>query len=212
MRVYKIFNSIDGEVNCYGQGHMTTFIRFSGCNLNCSYCDTKYAQKYESGFGISISKIIKEVNKIGCKKVTLTGGEPLLQPHIVRCIGQLLENRNIITIETNGSIKPPVWHRNLAYVMDYKLESSGMGLHMQYENFIGLGVRDFVKFVIGSALDYRQAKKIMNALKRSGCRANFAMSPIHGEVEPLTLIEWLQKDKIFDIVINLQLHKYIMVE
>ena len=208
MRVYSIFNSIDGEVNQWGQGRFSTFIRFSGCNLRCNYCDTKYAQDMDCGKEMSVEEILEEVKKIGCRKITITGGEPLLQAEMKDFLYLLFNQGYKVSIESNGSFRPIL---NLPYcwVMDWKLASSGMSEYMNLENFRDLSSEDFVKFVIQDRLDYDDALVVIKRLRILECYATFAFSPAQDKIDPADLIEWMKEDKLFDVIVNLQLHKYM---
>jgi 7-carboxy-7-deazaguanine synthase len=209
MRIYSIFPSIDGEVNAFHQGRLTTFIRLVGCNLNCRYCDTVYAQPRDSGKDMAIQEVIAEVEKYGNAKVTITGGEPLLQEKELKELCSELGLRYLISIETNGSFPIPNWKLMVgSWIVDYKLVNSGMSSRMDDRTFENLMYHDFVKFVVGGSWTYRQAISVMARLKKFGCLATFAFSPQHGQLHPATLVEWLQCDKV-DAIVNLQLHKYI---
>lgn len=213
MKIYSIFKSIDGEVNHFHQGRISTFIRFSGCNLRpfCTYCDTKYALKKDSGKKMNVDQIIKEVKKLGCKKVTITGGEPLMQfDGFLELTIALWHNGCFVSVETNGSyilngINIGSW------IVDYKLKSSGVceTKMIPYSEFCKLNYHDFIKFVISDRDDYCQAITVMKTLRKVGCIANFAFSPAHSSLNPLTLMKWLDEDKINDVIINLQFHKYL---
>ena len=150
MRVNEIFTSIDGEVNRYGQGVISTFIRFTGCNLRCYYCDTRYA--HYAGDEMTVQEIFDKVEAIGCKKITLTGGEPLIQEEIVDLIEKFREAKYNITIETNGSvdIDPVLFDGGTYFVADYKLdyEDQVRVLRPKYLHF--LQSKDFIKIVIGN--------------------------------------------------------------
>ena len=103
MKIRSIFTSVDGEINDFHQGRLSVFVRLAGCNLNCSYCDTKYAQSIKAGTEKSISEIVSNVCKFNLDKVTITGGEPLLQADEVKIlIKELSTKGKKITIETNG--------------------------------------------------------------------------------------------------------------
>lgn len=127
MRVVEIFKSIDGEGK--RAGLPTTFIRLYGCNLNCSYCDTRYGCEDSNYTTMSLDEIIDKVEDLGVSCVTLTGGEPLLQTD-VKVLIELLNRMNYdVNIETNGSIdfQPFVKGLNHVFVtMDYKCPISGM--------------------------------------------------------------------------------------
>lgn len=211
MKIFSIFNSIDGEVNKFHQGAFSTFIRFSGCNFKCNFCDTLYAIKKEQGSEMTVKEVLLEVEKIGCKKVTITGGEPLFQREE---LGFLLEEFDRsgyqVSIETNGSFPPFLFRtKNAFYVMDWKLPSSGMENQMNIENFVLLTERDFIKFVIGDREDFKRALEVKQALQDRGGKGFIAFSPVVPQLNPAILVEWCQESKVFDVVINLQLHKYI---
>lgn len=211
VRVYSIFNSIDGEVNRFHQGHMSTFIRLAGCNLTCGYCDTKYAQDVNCGKFMEIEEVLRKINSIGCKKVTFTGGEPLLQNiQLAEMLIKLDKLKYMVTVETNGSLSPfQTQLKNVSYVMDWKLPSSGMENYMRMENFMSLRRKDFIKFVIFNDKDFERSLSVLKEIKNIGCEAKIAFSPVHKEFDVALLVEKLQKKKIFNVVINLQLHKYI---
>lgn len=105
MKIHSIFPSIDGEVNLYHQGRLAVFIRFSGCNCRCFYCDTKYAWDINSGAEMTVEEVMRAVRKFGIKKVTITGGEPLLrQDELFELTRKLYRDNYEVSIETNGSL------------------------------------------------------------------------------------------------------------
>jgi 7-carboxy-7-deazaguanine synthase len=211
IKVYSIFNSIDGEVNKYHQGRVCTFIRLAGCNIRCKFCDTKYAQKITSGKDMDIDEVVFEVEKIGCKNVTITGGEPLLQNiQVAELIRVLDRKKYFISVETNGSLSSfQTQLKHVSFVMDYKLPSSGMEKNMRIGNFLLLRESDFIKFVIQDRNDYDRALAVMWNFQAEGCAAGFAFSPVFGVLNPKELVDWIQQSCIKNVVVNLQLHKYI---
>ena len=212
MKIYSVFNSIDGEVNPYGQGAFSTFIRFAGCNLNCKWCDTKYAQDPDSGREWTVDEILIQLNKIGCNKVTITGGEPLLQmKDFAQLTNKLWHNGYRMTVETNGSLSLYGYGVE-SWIVDYKLPSSGEMDKMNHKMFADLRINDFVKFVIMDADDYRIAMEKVLALKICGCRAKMVFSPCAGKTDHKVLMNWLQKDKAYNIQLNFQLHKLVDLE
>jgi len=209
MRVSNIFLSIDGEVNTYHQGVFTVFVRLAGCNLKCSYCDTSYSRDPNSGTNMNIDEVVHKIESFGCKKITITGGEPMLQSSSVLGLTHLLGGKNYkISIETNGTL-PLVGFMVDCWVVDYKLSNSGIEKQIDHSIYKNLFPTDFVKFILGNEKDYKEAIGIKKSLQQKGCRAVFAFSPMHKVLDPSQLVSWLKKDKIFDCVINLQLHKYI---
>lgn len=178
LNVQSIFDSIDGEANGFdGAGQLTTFIRLKGCQLRCSYCDTKYAQNAEPVNWMTIDEIIQEVH---FPKVTITGGEPLLQrTRLWPLIDELLTNAYKITMETNGT-EPPLAEidtsfRELRYIVDFKLPSSGVMEHMNSMVFSSLSHNDVIKFVISDVEDYKYAKMLIQ--EQPSWKAKKVMSP-----------------------------------
>lgn len=210
MQVIEIFNSIDGEVNKYGQGCFSTFIRLAGCNLACDYCDTPNSQSIENGENIPIGEIVRQVVSIGCKKVTITGGEPLYhRPFLTALINHLLLEGHKITIETNGTLPfngaSTQWEDFPVYwVVDWKFDTNGRGFP-----YNDLTRNDWVKIIISDRHDFREAQVAIRILKRIGCCARIAFSPCSSQISPETLFKWIQEAELWDISLNIQLHKLI---
>jgi 7-carboxy-7-deazaguanine synthase len=218
LNINEIFLSIDGEVNHCHQGAFTTFVRVSGCNLRCKYCDTERAWEMDSGRNMATEEIVEKIESLKCNKVTITGGEPLWKiGGIQDLVHKLLwaKERYNISIETNGSfpIFDHVISGQLTYVMDYKLPSSGMmDRMMDLREFAKLSYFDFIKFVIIDRRDYEIAKSIKGQIQKRGGQARFAFSPVHGIMDGRQLIEWCKEDRLLDVIINLQLHKILDLE
>ncbi len=209
MRLYQMFPSIDGEVNNFHQGALTTFIRLAGCNLACSFCDTDYAQYYDSGLEVNIDEVIKRIEYFGIRKVTITGGEPLLQQDEVNKLCAKLHGYRI-TIETNGSI-PIDRAPGAFYIVDYKLPSSGMFEKMKTRIFLDLKRNDFIKFVIKDFEDFKLARDIVKFL-RGGykkCEAGIAFSPVMPDCNPENLVIWMKKWPVDKVVLSVQIHKLL---
>ena len=209
-RVAEKFVSINGEGPRAGE--LAVFLRFCGCNLNCSYCDTRWANisdaKCETA---SAQELVAYVKSTGIKNVTLTGGEPLLQADIVYLIGLLGASGAEVEIETNGSVSVKdalsVSPRPII-TADYKLPSSGMEKYMLTENFSYLTLRDSVKFVVGDMRDLARAEEIINEYGLTEkCRVYF--SPVFGKIKPVEIAEFMKKRRLNDVRLQLQLHKII---
>ena len=137
-KVVEKFVSINGEGIKSGQ--LAVFIRFKGCNLNCTYCDTKWANEENAYYEVMTDdEILEYIVKTNICNVTLTGGEPLLQPNIEKLIIKLAENSISCEIETNGSIDIANIRKKedvtTSFTMDYKLSSSQMNRYMLMNNF-----------------------------------------------------------------------------
>lgn len=209
MDICEIFDSIDGEG--LRTGLSVTFIRTAGCNLRCPYCDTKYSWDTSSSQKMSVSEVISRVNP-AYRRVTLTGGEPLLQPEAGELIAALLKNGVEVNIETNGAadIRPflmiPDPGELLFFTIDYKLPSSGETAKMLEENFLSLRERDAVKFVISDEADICCMREVMQKFSLP----NVFLSAVFGKMEPSYLAQLVTSDPLFvNARLQLQTHKYI---
>ena len=215
MKIYSIFSSINGEANCRGQGSWCTFVRFAGCSLGCSYCDTKYAQDFDSGQDMSITQVIKTVEQYGLPYVMITGGEPLEQPlDLVDLVNRLKRKGYHVTVETNGSWVLPLRTECEVdcYVLDFKLPSAGLGQDVfAYENIIVLARNDFIKFVISNMQDYETAKRTYRQLMQRNAQLKYAFSPVIDKLSPNHLYGWMLEDRIWNVQLSLQLHKIVQL-
>ncbi|MBQ7265488.1 MAG: putative 7-carboxy-7-deazaguanine synthase QueE [Firmicutes bacterium] len=205
------FVSINGEGMKAGQ--LAAFIRFKGCNLNCSYCDTLWA-KEENCKTEKLSKedIYAFALSTGARNITLTGGEPLTVEGIETLIEYLSHFEDIRTeIETNGSkdISFTKKYKNRPSVtLDYKTPSSGMEKYMLMSNYEYVDKGDCVKFVCGSREDLEKSRQITD-FYRLRERTNVYISTVFGSLTPREAVEYLIENKLRDVNIQLQLHKYI---
>ncbi len=205
------FVSINGEGQKSGQ--LAIFIRFTGCNLKCNYCDTIWANMPDAPFEkMTIDEICALVKQSGVNNVTLTGGEPLLQPLIKELIEKLLVLPDIrVEIETNGSVSIKQWENHderLEFTLDYKLPGSGMQSHMNTDNYKYLKRSDTVKFVCSDENDLLKAKEIIDTYKLAG-RCGLYLSPVFGRIEPDMMVEFMKENKMNDVNLQLQMHKFI---
>ncbi len=205
------FVSINGEGTRAGQ--LAVFIRFTGCNLRCSYCDTMWANAENAPHvKMSAEEIYAYIKETGVKNVTLTGGEPLIQENIKELLELISSDKELYCeIETNGSVdlKPFCDIENRpSFTMDYKLASSNMEEFMCTDNYSLLNKNDTVKFVSGSKADLIKAKEIMEKYNLIG-RVNVYISPVFGNIEPKEIVEFMIENKLNDVNLQLQLHKII---
>ncbi len=213
MQVVEKFISINGEGPRAGE--LAVFIRFKGCNLRCSYCDTMWANEADCAYTEeSPAEIAAYIRKSGIKNVTLTGGEPLLQREMQALLTLLLaeteEDALRVEIETNGavSLAPFCGVRRPVFTMDYKSPSSGCEKDMKTENFALLLPEDSVKFVCGSREDLNRAGEIIREQKLLGkCHVYF--SPVFGRIEPVDIVNYMIENRLNDAKIQIQMHKVI---
>ncbi|MHC1681757.1 MAG: putative 7-carboxy-7-deazaguanine synthase QueE [Clostridiaceae bacterium] len=215
MRQYKViekFVSINGEGTRAGQ--LAVFVRFAGCNLNCSYCDTRYANDKDVKFELmTANEIYNYIKSTKVKNVTLTGGEPLMQPDVIDLLQVLREDLELsVEIETNGSIPLNKFRTIISnrpkFTMDYKLGSSKMEDKMFVENFDYLSREDTVKFVVGSISDLQRAKEIIEKYGLTK-KANVYLSPVFGSIEVNEIVEFMKDNTMNNVNLQLQLHKII---
>lgn len=214
MYTYKIaetFSSINGEGTHAGQ--LAFFVRFTGCNLNCSYCDTKWANVPDAPYTeMTEDDILSAVKKSGIRNVTVTGGEPLIQPNIIPLLKMLCGDGRYVEIETNGSADVSevvgIGENRPSLTMDYKLPSSGMENFMRTENFALLDARDTVKFVSGSRADLERAFEIIREYGLIGKCAVY-LSPVFGRLEPAEIVEFMLAQRLNGVNVQLQMHKFI---
>ncbi len=205
MKINEIFYSLQGEGKWSGLPNI--FIRTSGCNLRCSYCDTKYA--YEKGEQKKSNEIINYIKKYPCKKICITGGEPLLQNNIEKLIRKLEEKNYHIIIETNGSknIKKISGFENLTISLDIKCPSSNMAEKMNFKNLKFLRKKDQLKFVIKNKNDYNYAKEILD---KYNIKCSIYFQPVW-KTNVKKIAEWILTDGL-NVRLGLQLHKFIWKE
>ena len=206
MWVSEIFHSIQGET-LYA-GRPCAFVRLAGCNLDCSYCDTRYAR--ESGTKMSIDEIVQRVAERPFRLAMVTGGEPLVQDETPELVKRFISSGYTVLVETNGSLDIGVIPDEAIRIVDMKCPDSGMAEKMLLTNLDEVRECDEVKFVLSSRRDYLWAKEL--TLKYSlAQRTTVLFSPTHGVLQPRELADWILEDDL-DYVLQLQLHKIIWPE
>lgn len=203
MTVSEIFSSIQGESSYAGLP--CTFVRFAGCNLRCSYCDTTYA--YEGGYHMTIEALVRKVEEAGLDLVEITGGEPLLQREVFDFVRVLLDEGRTVLIETNGSRDISGIDERAIIILDVKTPGSGMSEQMDFGNLERIRSHDEVKFVVTGRGDYEWATGIVRR-HRLLHRCRVLVSPAFGIVRPDDLARWIIHDRL-PVRLNLQLHKYV---
>lgn len=223
MPVAERFVSINGEGACAGK--LAAFIRFTGCNLRCGYCDTMWANAPGAAAQSETpQQLVAWVRQAGVECVTLTGGEPVLQPLLPQLVGLLLgesgpSGRGLrVEIETNGAadlgelaaLRARIGNAapgRLSFTVDWKLPSSGMEQQMLPANFRLLDARDTVKFVCGQG-DLPRVLEVARQLDLPG-RVPVYLSPCFGDIEPARIVEFMQENRMTWATAQVQLHKVI---
>jgi 7-carboxy-7-deazaguanine synthase len=203
MRITEIYISIQGETQYAGLP--CTLVRTTGCDLRCGYCDSAFA--FHGGTDMSLDQIMAEVDRLGASLVLLTGGEPMLQRELPELAGRLLRGGYRVMIETSGAHPLDTLPDAVVRVIDVKTPGSGESHRNRPELLRGLRRGDAVKFVLADEADYTWAAELIREHELGG-QAEVLLSPVHGRLEPKTLVEWMLRDRL-PARLNLQLHKYI---
>lgn len=202
MRVTEIFHSIQGESS--HAGRPTTFVRLTGCNLRCVWCDSEYT--FTGGTKMSVEEVLESVASYGCRLVEITGGEPLLQKEAFTLIERLADRGHEVMVETSGSLDISPVDERATIVLDLKCPGSGEVERNLYENLERLREHDEIKFVIADRADYEWAK---GTIETYGLRSgNVLFSPVWGVLELRELARWILEDKL-EVRLQTQLHKHI---
>ncbi len=207
MKVIERFISIHGEGPTARA--LSVFIRFAGCNLRCAWCDTSYAWDTTQGYEeLTAAEIADYIKSTGLWHVTITGGEPLLQPGLIGLLSRLADYE--IHIETNGAIPTEQFRigKNIHFVIDYKLPDSGMEDRMHLPNLASARANDAYKFVIASDRDLDRAIEIIRKYHLDSTTQVY-LSTVFGKMEPAKVVERMKSEKLCSLKIQLQLHKYI---
>lgn len=202
LQVIEIFASLQGESSYAGLP--CVFIRLSGCNLRCNYCDTRYA--FEGGEKLSVEQILAKVEKFGIPLVEVTGGEPLYQKQSTQLMQALVDGGYKVLLETNGSLSIADVPKEVIRIIDYKLKGSGEGGSFAEDNYALLRDGDEIKFVISDRADYLEAKRWVESRGREGLSLLF--SPVSERLKPELLAEWILEDALA-VRFQIQLHKVL---
>lgn len=207
------FLSVDGEGP--SSGELATFIRFQGCNLRCSWCDTTYSWNKDSTSEVLTAKeIYNYINENRVTNVTLTGGEPLIQENIDELLELLNSDDNLkIHIETNGAVdiesfKKRHKRNNISYIVDFKLPSSNMTNKMNLNNLNIVEKSDVYKFVVGSNEDLQMAYEIIIKYHLTS-KCLVYLSPVSGNIDMQEIVEFMKDKKLSKVRLQAQLHKII---
>jgi len=202
-RITEIFYSLQGESRTVGLP--TVFVRLTGCPLRCGYCDTEYA--FYGGQKMDISDIVDQVAAYKPRYVCVTGGEPLAQPNCIPLLTALCDLGVEVSIETSGAMDISKVDPRVVRVMDLKTPGSGEESKNRYDNIALLETKDQLKFVICNREDYDWACDTLTEYQLSD-RCEVLFSPIHGELKPADLADWIVADNL-PVRMQLQLHKYL---
>ena len=202
--IHEIYASIQGESTFAGLP--CTFVRTTGCNLRCSWCDTEHA--FYGGTRMARAAVLSRALATGTKLVELTGGEPLLQPGVLPLLAELCDAGRTVLIETSGerdiSAVDPRVHR----IMDLKAPASGESQRNRWSNLDHLTPRDEVKFVLADRGDYEWMRAVIRERGLAARTPNLLASTVFGKLAARDVVTWVLADAL-PVRVQLQMHKYI---
>jgi 7-carboxy-7-deazaguanine synthase len=223
MFITEIFKSIQGEGT--RAGLPCIFVRLTGCNLRCTWCDTAYA--FHGGKKMSVSEIMQRVHELAGRAenrtgalaavplVELTGGEPLLQEEIYALADELLSAGYTVMIETSGERFVGRLPREVIKIVDVKCPDSGAADTFNLQNLEAVDTKDEIKFVVSSRRDYEFARDFTAQHDLARRVRQVLFSPSFADpagkwdgIEPRTLVEWMLADNL-PVRLGLQLHKFV---
>ena len=203
IKINEIYLSVQGEST--HTGLPCIFIRLTGCNLRCSWCDTAYA--FHEGKNMSIDEILQKVENFGIHLVEITGGEPLMQDNVYTLIRRLIEKGYKVMLETGGSISLERVPKDVIKIMDLKCPGSGEQEKNNLDNLKLLAPHDEVKFVILDKKDYEWSRDIIKKYKINET-AHVLLSPVFDKLELKEMVKWILEDRL-PVRLQTQLHKII---
>ncbi|MFT3924809.1 MAG: radical SAM protein [Myxococcales bacterium] len=202
--IHEIYASIQGESSFAGLP--CTFVRTTGCNLRCSWCDTP--QAFHGGKKLARSEVLAQALAFDTPLVELTGGEPLLQAGTIPLLKELCDAGKTVLIETSGERDVSAIDPRVHRIVDLKAPGSGESARNRWENLPHLTGRDEVKLVLRDRADYEWARAVVEREQLARRVRQVLFSPVHGVLDPRELVAWVLEDKLA-VRVNLQLHKYI---
>ena len=203
IKINEIYLSVQGEST--HTGLPCIFIRLTGCNLRCSWCDTAYA--FHEGKNMSIDEILQKVESFGIHLVEITGGEPLMQDNIYTLMMRLIKKGYKVMLETGGSISLERVPKDVIKIMDLKCPGSGEQEKNNLDNLKLLAPHDEVKFVILDRKDYEWSRDIIKKYKINET-AHILLSPVFDKLELKEMVKWILEDRL-PVRLQTQLHKII---
>ena len=202
--VNEIFFSIQGESS--HAGRPCVFVRLTGCDLRCTWCDTAYA--FDEGRKLTVDEVTSVIEGHGCRLVEITGGEPLRQADVYPLMQRLLASGKTVLLETGGHVDISRVPEPVVKVVDIKCPGSGESERTDLDNLGRLAPHDEIKFVIRDRVDYEFARELVQRHAVDARCAAILFSPVHGVLDPTRLSEWVLADHL-PVRVQLQLHKYL---
>jgi 7-carboxy-7-deazaguanine synthase len=202
--VHEIYASVQGESTF--AGIPCAFVRTTGCNLRCSWCDTP--QAFYGGERMRRSDVLSRALAFSTPLVEVTGGEPLLQPAVFPLLAELCDAGRTVLVETSGEADVSRVDLRVHKVMDLKCPASGESHRNRWSNLDHIGARDEIKFVLADRADYEWMRETIRARDLVRRTPNLLASTVFGKLAPRELVAWVLEDALA-VRVQLQMHKYI---
>ena len=203
LKINEIYASIQGESS--HTGLPCIFIRLTGCNLRCSWCDTAYA--FYAGNDLTIEETLQKVDTFGLPLVEITGGEPLLQEDVYPLMEALLKKGYRVMLETSGALPIDKVPKRVIKILDIKCPGSGEEKKNHLENLKLLSPHDEVKFVLLDRADYEWSRDLLRKYDLAPS-TQVLFSPVYDKLNLKDLSQWILKDRLA-VRLQTQLHKVI---
>lgn len=202
--IHEIYASVQGESTFAGLP--CTFVRTTGCNLRCSWCDT--TQAFYGGTRMARADVLAKALSFETELVELTGGEPLLQPGVIPLLTELCDRGRTVLIETSGEADVSRVDPRVHKIMDLKAPGSGESARNRWSNLDHLTNRDEIKFVLAGREDYEWMRGVIRERGLAGRTKNLLASTVFGKLATKELVAWVLEDKL-PVRVQLQMHKYV---
>ena len=202
--IHEIYASIQGESTFAGLP--CTFVRTTGCNLRCSWCDT--TQAFYGGTRMTRAQVLERALATGTDLVELTGGEPLLQPAVLPLMTELCDAGRTVLIETSGEADVSRVDARVHKIMDLKAPGSGESARNRWTNLEHITARDEIKLVLAGRGDYEWMRDVIRTRELARRTPNLLASTVFGKLATKQLVEWVLEDKL-PVRVQLQMHKYV---
>jgi len=202
--IHEIYASIQGESTFAGLP--CTFVRTTGCNLRCVWCDTP--QAFHGGTRMTRAEVLSRALALDTPLVELTGGEPLLQPGALPLMRELCDAGKTVLVETSGEADVSQVDPRVHKVMDLKCPGSGESHRNRWSNLEHIGAGDEIKFVLADRADYEWMRDVLRERRLAERTPNLLASTVFGKLAPRDLVAWVLADKL-TVRVQLQMHKYV---
>jgi 7-carboxy-7-deazaguanine synthase len=202
--IHEIYTSVQGEST--HAGLPCTFVRLTGCNLRCVWCDTP--QAFHGGTRMARSDVLARALALGTPLVELTGGEPLLQPAVFPLMRELCDAGRTVLVETSGEADVSRVDARVHKIMDLKCPGSGESHRNRWSNLEHITSRDELKFVLADRTDYEWMRAAIRERFLPSRTPHLLASTVFGKLAAKDLVAWVLEDKL-PVRVQLQMHKYI---